>query len=1284
MDGCSMLLALAAHLAVQWLTHLPWWQRVSRRFIWWSHDVPPQGPYGAYTGEPDNSTTAMVLYSDNAEAVEWVNMCWRKMWRVFQRGMERWLADLLQPVFDNLVADRMVPRFVQRLRILEFTIDHEAPYFSNMRRRTSRRDSDLNGVVDVRYTGGARMLLLIEVGQGRWRFKLPVLVSDLDLECRLWLKLRLAPMAPYIGSLSAAFVGPPTIRLQLLPYNRVRIMRIPILQAFLTKLLTVDLPGLIVLPRRLDVNIPPSVGAVAEAAVGRDAVMRAVASAVLQGTGYMHADALENALIAALPLGPQSPAGGVSLPHSFYGELQVTLLEARNLPVWGFPWQSNPYCRLTLGGQAVRSRRDDDTSHAGRHRAPVWNQEFQFLVENPTSQVLTISVHDSRITGRPDLGIVRLPLSRMPSDGRMSAWLPVQSSAAGRRRQGEVHVQLIYKPFEDDEEEELGEPEPYELLVEEQSITDIKSAADASSRAAVAASAAAAAVALGAAAVAAAAAGKNGGGPEGAAARVRAAVLQSLDEAAAGGSLADLTPEDLFPGVAFRISRDEDDEDAPYHRPGGTRKGEGGDRRGADADRADEAVVPVGLATASLDGGEEPSIGRGQVHSERDLPSVVNAEREAGRRALPTIVEAEEPSMEMHGGEGAAKAGDEARLARVGRWGWALVAADAVAGAAASAGASIGEAVGGLASLVRREDGDGEPGDGKPKPGARRRREGGDEDAVEELVMPPDLPIEAIAEEVKESWRLKEQRCLLGLLTAPAGLILLALLSASSAASPDDEYYQSSENSPRAGPRRSGEANALLGIDEENDKGFPGFEAPRTPLEFHAKLSPFAGMRSLSAKAASDVREPLLRTPSNGRAQSRRWSEPGDAGARSAEEAGGTSELQTLFNSVNALCGIGLLATPFALAEMGWLALMLMLALGGLFCHTGLLLERCMDAPWMRSYPDIGERAFGSRGRVAVAVMLYAELYLTSVDLLILAGDNLGAVAPGFQPFGAGFGSQGAWTVVAAAAALPTVWLRSLGLLAWLSALGVVVSFGLTGLVAWEGTLLGFPHRSPPALRPAGALLALGLISFNYGGHALFPSLISAMRRRSAYPRVLGATFASVVAVYVAAAALGYGAFGDSAKQNVTLNMQATLPGALPTKLAVWIVIVAPFTKYALVLTPIATALEELLPRQAAEKGAGCCGLLQSLGVRTALVASTLAVAVSVPLFAFVMAFVGSFLAMTGCVTVPALCYYCIRRAELRGAERVGTLAIVVVGVVLSVAGTVDSVLQITAAYGRS
>ena len=40
--------------------------------------------------------------------------------------------------------------------------------------------------------------------------------------------------------------------------------------------------------------------------------------------------------------------------------------------------------------QAENSRRDDDTSHAGRHRAPVWNQEFQFLVRRQNC-LLTVS-----------------------------------------------------------------------------------------------------------------------------------------------------------------------------------------------------------------------------------------------------------------------------------------------------------------------------------------------------------------------------------------------------------------------------------------------------------------------------------------------------------------------------------------------------------------------------------------------------------------------------------------------------------------------------------------------------------------------------------------------------------------------------------------------------------------------------------------------------------------------------------------------------------------------------
>ena len=67
----------------------------------------------------------------------------------------------------------------------------------------------------------------------RWRPQVPVLVSELDLECKLWIKLRLAPLPPHVGTISLAFVGQPTVRVQLAPYNRVRLMRIPILQVLM-------------------------------------------------------------------------------------------------------------------------------------------------------------------------------------------------------------------------------------------------------------------------------------------------------------------------------------------------------------------------------------------------------------------------------------------------------------------------------------------------------------------------------------------------------------------------------------------------------------------------------------------------------------------------------------------------------------------------------------------------------------------------------------------------------------------------------------------------------------------------------------------------------------------------------------------------------------------------------------------------------------------------------------------------------------------------------------------
>ena len=78
--------------------------------------------------------------------------------------------------------------------------------------------------IGLRYTGGARMLLMLSLKFGIIPITVPVGVRDFDIDGELWVKLRLIPTEPWVGAVSWAFVSLPKIKFELSPFRLFNLM----------------------------------------------------------------------------------------------------------------------------------------------------------------------------------------------------------------------------------------------------------------------------------------------------------------------------------------------------------------------------------------------------------------------------------------------------------------------------------------------------------------------------------------------------------------------------------------------------------------------------------------------------------------------------------------------------------------------------------------------------------------------------------------------------------------------------------------------------------------------------------------------------------------------------------------------------------------------------------------------------------------------------------------------------------------------------------------------------
>ena len=259
------------------------------------------------------------------------------------------------------------------------------------------------------------------------------------------------------------------------------------------------------------------------------------------------------------------------------------------------------------------------------------------------------------------------------------------------------------------------------------------------------------------------------------------------------------------------------------------------------------------------------------------------------------------------------------------------------------------------------------------------------------------------------------------------------------------------------------------------------------------------------------------------------------------------------------------------------------------------------------------------------------------------------------------------WTFITATAVLPTLFLKNLSRVAWLSLISAIAIF-----IAVVGVLVyGIAHHS--SWNPGKILVwdiesapvSLAIISYSYLCHTTLPGLEASMEDKPQFRKMLGLTYLFVAIIKVTFSVLTFFSFSSNIQEVISNSLPM---GVIRTLVNAFLILNVVFSYPFLVITIIQIIEDSVSPDCFSFK---IPHIVWFIGIRVSTNFLTLLPAILIPHFALFIAFISSLTGSAAMFILPALFHLILKKKELKLYHYIFDFLILIFGVYVAVVGLV-------------